>query len=372
MHAKIALILCLMLIFVPFVHAQSTNLQPLWDAINNIGLAIQTIQQDIQNIQSFGIQFAQDVVARLDVLDARVDGIETVGIQFIVDTNNSIIGLQQTDENLQQQITTITNTPPSFTINRSSIYEVSNSSPGTTTVYCNDATDILLTGYCAGGFFGASAQSQGILFDDFSDGEYASNPPWFTTSGTWNAGAGELIGGTTDTSTIYTNVNMQSGRDYFMSYKIRQLVPNTLGSFKWYATGTSPVANGYDLVFHETGDIRLLKWVGGSPTVLTSLGSFNPGINYDININHMQSGNILIYLDGALNANIVDTTYSGGSLVSLWTGNGASIYAFDNFSIGHDNNQLNQAGYLNVSDANQSMGILCSDSWEARIICLDQ
>ncbi|QQR92224.1 MAG: hypothetical protein IPJ89_03615 [Candidatus Iainarchaeum archaeon] len=372
MNSQIALPILLLLLITPFAHAQSTNLQPVWDAINNLGLSVQAIQQDIQNIQAFGLQFAQDVVERLDALDERVGGIEAVGTQFILDTNASIVALQQTDENLQQQINSVTTAPTAFTINRSNIYEVVNSGLGTTTVFCNDPTDILLTGYCAGGFFGGSTLGLGILLDDFSDNEYFNNPSWFVVNGTWAAGSGALVGGTADTSNIYTTVNMSGGRDYFMSFKIRQINPNTLGAFKWFATNSGAAANGYDLIFHETGNINLIKWVNGSVVPIATLGQFGPGVDYDVNINHMQNGSILVYIDGTLAANAVDTAYNGGSLISLWTGNGAGLYSFDDITVHHNDNLPSQSGYLNVTDLNQSMGILCNNSWEARILCLQQ
>lgn len=368
MNAKISFLILSMMLLFPFAHAQATNLQPVWDAINNLGLAIQAVQQDVQNIQAFGYQFAQDVIARLDALENRVGGIETIGVQFIDDTNVRITNVEVTQTSLQNQINTIQ--PTSFT--RANIYEVSTFGGGTTTVFCNDANDILLTGYCAGGFFGSPPQVLGILNDDFSDGEYFSNPNWLVDSGFWSATTNELIGSSALGGSISTNINMPSGQDYFLSYRIRQMSPNVMGGFKWFANTTGYNANGYDLWLFDTGNILLTRFSGGNATVLANFGPFNLGQNYDVNINHMQTGNILVYIDGNLVGNVVDTTYSGGSKITFWTGNSAGVYAFDNVRVQNAGGLPAQTGYVNVSDLNQAMGIRCSSGWEARILCLTQ
>ena len=371
MDSKVALALVALILLVPFAHAQSTNLQPLWDAISNLGAAIQTIQQDIQTIQTVGLQFAQEVSTRLNDLESQVTTIQEVGTQVILDMNGQITTLHATDENLQAQINGIGGSSlPTY--NRNNIYEVVGSGLATINLYCQDANDILLNSYCAGGFIGDNSETLGLVSDSFSDGEYLSDPTWHVFAGNWDASSTALVGGYALGGSIYTNTSMLSNREYHISLKIKQNNPGTYGAFKWYTTSPAYNSDGYDLAFNDNGNIYLTKWSNSSLSNLLNLGSFQSNLIYDVNIIHYTNGLIELFINGNLSGSITETTYSSGTMVSFWTGNNPGVFTFDDLLITYVDSNAAPSGFLNINNPNSPMGIRCNNGWEARILCYQQ
>lgn len=371
-------------------HQPATN--PIWDAIHALQDAVDELDAKLTEFYGKFVDFKQKAKNVADDLNQSILAVEsnltatqaevsslttTVGEAVSVTSDlaldvqthtDQIADLNSTTDSLQNQVNQLSIPIP--ILDRSRLYEKATIGGSSVQLFCDDAKDVLMDYYCAGGYLGNSGPQQGILFDDFSDADYSTNPHWTVNAGNWNTSAFDLIGGNFPGGSIETPVTMTAGRDHRITMKVRQIVSGTLGSIKWFTSGGGHTAPGYELVFWDNGTIYLGKTTGGSLVQLISVGTFQTNVTYNVEVVHHQNGVIDVYIDGALKGTVTDTEFTHGSVLNLWTGNGFGIFSFDDISVTYSPIDFT-GGFLNVNDLNSPMGITCNSGWEARIICYD-
>ncbi len=384
MNAKISFLILSMVLLFPFAHAQATNLQPLWDAINNLGASIQALQQDMQTVQSVGLQVVQDVQSRLISLESQVEQIQLIGAQVILDINANMISLQQRDENLQAQINTLSPNSP-IPIARNKIYEVVNFDFNTNSALCNDVDDILLSGYCANGFFGEITTENEILLENFNDGDYAINPQWNLLNGMFvvanpigedpalinNAGnaGGELSTPILFSANIFsmeTKVTPLSSAQFFIG------VTDSPGPL--VGINGSGYMIGYLPIYGASPAIVLYRIDSGGFTALDTLTNIPYVIGQERSIKAERdiSGQWIISVDGiSYLTGVIDMNHTSFTHAHLrYVGPEASYFDDLRFTMGQQGQF--QSAFVNINDYNSPMGIRCLNNGSARVMCLQQ
>jgi len=177
---------------------------------------------------------------------------------------------------------------------------------------------------CRWGLAGETAsESNGaavfLAFDDFSDGDYATNPSWTVNGGTWSVSDGKLAqtASTGDIGTIGTAYNHTT--DYIYSAKIKA---NTYSGilFNWDGDGRGGFLYRFDtsnkLQFEDAMFDPITSW------------SHTWSANTEYVLTVKRTGNTFyFYINDAYLGSATSTKYSSGTHVGLYTyDNAASTF----------------------------------------------
>jgi hypothetical protein len=301
--------------------------------------------------------------------------------------NASIANLQARDENLQGQINQVAvPTPASTHIDRNQIYEVLNNDPYQNSVFCNSPNDILLFGYCAGGFLVNHYSSNQSIFDNFSDLDYTNNPTWTVNQGIWDIYPsiarlqGNGPGSTASSMSTPISINSvglsmsfviepnQNGEDYYLALTNMQ------------GTLSTQNESGYSLVVSVNGNQSILKllklWPGGYGVVY-QIGAIPLTLHVDNNLSMARdpNGYWRMYADGVqYGAPYYDVNYTQFSYVHLSYAPANIIPGgrIDDVNVQVLSPAPNPSAIVNISDYNSPLGITCQTNGSARVVCLQQ
>ena len=196
---------------------------------------------------------------------------------------------------------------------------------------------------------------KGQLLEDFSDGEFLTNPTWSGDINNFIINAdGELQLNTTgaDTSILFTAVEIPDSTVWEFEFKL-DFAPSSNNRLRIYLQSNTtdfPNVDGYFLEVGESGAddaLKLFRSDGGNNTALataSTLGSLGtaPAIA-KVKVTRSQSGDWSIFANYEngnilnLEATAFDDTYAGGNLFfSFWckyTTSNAESFFFDNIAI---------------------------------------
>lgn len=175
----------------------------------------------------------------------------------------------------------------------------------------------------------ASSSSNGnntfSFFDDFEDGDYTNNPIWTVLSGTYSASNHYLDEQSTE-GRIYTSQGNAHGRWHAKLKHKHNLVNSILRWYILYSGNPDPdndAAKGYYLFINASGSFyfRLCRDDGSTNVVIIDA---TPGISdtnwHIIEVTRSQSNKFTIYLDGTVEGNVTDATYTSSQYMGLRDG----------------------------------------------------
>lgn len=162
--------------------------------------------------------------------------------------------------------------------------------------------------------------------DDFSDGDYTSNPVWTVRE---NAGSVSVVSNklqlfdnsALDQETLVSADSTWTGGDF----RVKITISATSGGCAFYPLMSTsgdnsgePTGDGYGLTISNytgAGDAStrrgFWRWTGGSGTLILSLSkTFNSGQEYEILIKRKSDGSWKVYIDNVLEGTVTDNTYS--------------------------------------------------------------
>lgn len=354
-------IVVLSLLAIPFTVAQSAPSSPdIWEHIKRLENAFGLIKMGIFD------------------LNAMVNGLSAAFSAFQLQTNQEIDALNQTDQNLQGQISGI-----STHIDRGQLYEVENTDFNTNKVFCNTPGDIMIFAICPSGFLGSSSPGASVLYDNFNDLDYASNPQWQIRQGGWSINTFGPNSGKIMTTSVGTANIIETPASI-------NSIPVTLET-KVTASGmteqliialsnnSASIWNGYLLRLLVNGSSTFLDFqrvdLGVSTQIALMSGlNLSPGIEYAMKAARDGSGYWRFYLNGSqIGPTTHDTVYANFTDAFLigYNISGASSQ-FDDVNVSVPGQVVNNSPFINLNDANGSMGIQCQSNGFARVLCLRQ
>lgn len=152
--------------------------------------------------------------------------------------------------------------------------------------------------------------------EDWSDGDYTSNPTWVQTQENSSATIFSVTGGEL--------ISSLSGRSVYLSTAWSQATGtwefrsrgDGNGIFYFLVNGTidtsagaSLVTNSYGIV-HGGGQINLIRYIGVNPTYLAITSVTSDSLYHNIRVTRSSAGEIKVYYDGVLKISTTDTTHS--------------------------------------------------------------
>ena len=325
--------------------------------------------------------------ARLELLKNKVDALIIEFTDYKTGTDNTILGLHATDENLQEQINIVDAKP--FVIDRSKLYEVVNNDLNNHDAFCADNNDILLFGYCAYGFLGDPPNQELLLFDGFADFDLSNNPTWTVLYGNLFVGnpstgtsAGDMVCASTSACEGSVPVSFTSMGVIMQSMIYSQQTGDelTFGLTDKSGPLTQSFDKGYIVRMLFNGDsstIDLYRLDGSTAVSINHIGpmSLSSGSEYVVRAERNQNEFWQLYVNGGpVGAPVQDQTYLGFSFFHTKFDGAGSFDGgrFDNITVMSTDTPLNQSAFLNISNPNSPLGIRCQNNGAARIMCLKQ
>lgn len=154
-----------------------------------------------------------------------------------------------------------------------------------------------------------------ILGDDFSDGDYTSDPTWTVGSGTWSA-ADYYLKKTSASAWEYISTPSTSAVAIW-EYKYKAADNNAQQFFFMSSTTNPSTSNGYFVYLTTIAPDRILLYRsnGGSHQQLASVNHAIDTTWHDIKITRDSSDEIKVYFDDVLKITHTDATYTSSSYV---------------------------------------------------------
>lgn len=392
------------------VHAQVPDSNdPVWDAINGILVTLGVHREKIGDLitrisllKDEFYQFADDTNANFLVMTQTTEGLQDqinitngsvqANTNTLVDHNQQLeqlvqadIVFNQVDQNLQNQISGL-----GVGVERTRIYEIVNMDLNSNIALCDDADDILMFGYCAGGLMGQPYSSFAKLYDDFSDYEFTSNPTWNVLAGSMYIGGpgsgllnGKLACSNTNfqcemvTPTPFTSQELSFGFDFMVpsGYEDMSLLISNSGGL--VGPGTH---SGYFLLVHAQGPssyIAVVRTDSGIPSNTyfhqVSGVNFVAQTEYNVRAERDSTGFWNIFLnDQQLGQGPVDNTYSQFTYTHarIFSQGASAITTLDRIEVNDVDFNASTSAMVNIDNYNEPLGIRCMQNGSARAVCM--
>ena len=161
-----------------------------------------------------------------------------------------------------------------------------------------------------------------ILFDDFKDGDYTSNPAWTYIDGTTSASLGYLEA----TGEAYTNggnIKLASTINTGVWEHRVKLTNIATGNFEIFAPIWASTGNSYSTYIHQNGGFQLNKRTGGVWSAIIS-SSWTADLNWHtIKLTRSPAGLMELFLDGVSKGTVTDNDHT--TTAEIRVGNVGSI-----------------------------------------------
>ncbi len=392
------------------VHAQVPDSNdPVWDAINGILVTLGVHREKIGDLitriallKDAFYQFADDTNTNFLVMQQTTEGLQDQinitnnsvqsNTNTLVDHNQQInqltqadIVFNQVDQNLQSQISGL-----GVGVERTRIYEIVNMDLNSNIALCDDADDILMFGYCAGGLMGQPYSGFAKLYDDFSDYEFTSNPTWNVLAGSMYIGGpgagllnGKLACSNTNvqcemvTPTPFTSQELSFGFDFIVPSGYEDMSLLISDSSLLVAPGNQ---NGYFLLVHAQGAssfIAVARSDVGNPSNIY-FHQFN-GVNfiaqteYSVRAERDSTGFWNIFLnDQQLGQGPVDNTHTQftHAHARIYSQGASAITTLDRIEVNDVDFNASTSAMVNIDNYNEPLGIRCMQNGSARAVCM--
>ncbi|MDO8647203.1 MAG: LamG-like jellyroll fold domain-containing protein, partial [Candidatus Diapherotrites archaeon] len=155
----------------------------------------------------------------------------------------------------------------------------------------------------------------GGVFDDFSDGQYTSNPAWTVVTGTWT-----VLGSSFLQSDITAGSVIMTGNTSMTDYVVDVNASRTAaGNANWgiilRSSSTANFNNSYLVWIDGSANLNFWREVSGSGTQVGSSVAIVADWTKPHNLKVIATGSVFkVYFDDALKGTFTDTTYSTGAV----------------------------------------------------------
>ena len=279
-------------------------------------------------------------------------------------------------------------------INKPKIYQVIQTDPYQKDAFCNKTRDVLLYAYCEGNEISNIASlgntnplRKPIMFDFFTDGEFATNPWWYseTPSSDWNVFNQELtMAQPNSNATLHTVLGPSAGPlpftdETFWSFKAKIVGPNgATAYYRFVKNGTLSIPKGYSLVATIGGNWQLIYQDYVNPGIMVSRNMIvsntqvSSGQTYNMTIRRDNTGLFSWTIDGNPIGAAQDNNFSSMNLFGVQTGSTPVELHLDDVNISITDFSHMPSGFFNLNDWNNSSGVRCQYPGTARLVCISQ
>lgn len=185
------------------------------------------------------------------------------------------------------------------------------------------------------GSAGATVASNGTntfdFFDDFSDGNYTSNPTW-TATGSWSAANGYLSGTSAGAYISVPNTAMGIWEAKFRYTNVSMGTPWPRIDFQFMSSTANTTGNRYSVISYLPSEGSEYSLMRSGTNIITS--TWTPDTNWHtIKVSRSSSGLFELFMDNVSKGTVTDNTYTASSYMVIYITQTAHERQFDDIRV---------------------------------------
>ena len=163
----------------------------------------------------------------------------------------------------------------------------------------------------------------GGVVDDFSDGNYTSNPTWTVQNGGFEIAFGTLKANAyvSNNHRIYTGSTQAYGSWQF-NFQLNTLSCGITSAIRFFLISSTidlTNTNGYYIYADGGNNFKLIKRIGATNFEIITSSWVSNLSSHTVKVERLSNGSFTIYLDGNVKGTITDNTYISSSCLGIWS-----------------------------------------------------